>query len=130
MKIYFDQVLVTFALSACLVIVPFSTATSIQLDTIASKIGNSFSLAREKASEKQYNEAHIILCEILQQSPSNIDARILLGRIFAWEGKYDSARIQLKQALLDNPQYEDAFKALIDVELWNVQFSQALNYSN
>ena len=130
MKIYFDQVLVTFALSACLVIVPFSTATSIQLDTITSKVGNSFSLAREKASEKQYNEAHIILCEILQQSPSNIEARILLGRIFAWEGKYDSARIQLKQALLDNPQYEDAFKALIDVELWNVQFSQALNYSN
>jgi YaiO family outer membrane protein len=56
--------------------------------------------------------------------------RVLLGRTYAWDGKYDSARIELKHVLLEEPSYKDALMALIDAELWSDQNTQALNVSN
>jgi YaiO family outer membrane protein len=85
-----------------------------------------FKIARDKAFNKQREEARILLRVILQRSPSYYDVRILLGRTYAWDSKYDSARIELKHVLAEDPSHKDALNALVDVELWNVQYMQAL----
>jgi YaiO family outer membrane protein len=97
-----------------------------QIDTSQLGTDELFSLAREKAFNKQHEEARTVLRLILQRSPSYYDVRILLGRTYAWDGKYDSARIELKHVLAEEPTHKDALNALIDVELWSDQYEQAL----
>jgi YaiO family outer membrane protein len=109
-------------LSSALLVVPVTA----QVDTTNLGTDDLFMIAREKAFNKQHEEARSILRLILQRSPSYYDVRILLGRTYAWDGKYDSARIELKRVLAEDPSHNDAYHALVDVELWSDQFEQAL----
>jgi YaiO family outer membrane protein len=47
------------------------------------------------------------------------DASVLLGRLYAWEGQFDSARTVLKKVLKAFPVYYDAVDAMIDLEYWS-----------
>jgi YaiO family outer membrane protein len=102
---------------------------SAQINTDTMGVDDLFSIAREKAFNKQREEARAILRIILQRSPSYKDVHVLIGRTYAWDGKYDSARIELNQVIHNDPTYADAYNALIDVELWSNQFAQALTYT-
>jgi YaiO family outer membrane protein len=97
-----------------------------QIDTAKFGTDELFMMAREKAFNKQHEEARLLLRMILQRSPSYFDVRILLGRTYAWDGKYDSARIELKHVLIEDPSHKDALNALVDVELWSEEYTQAL----
>jgi len=97
-----------------------------QIDTAKLGVDELFMIAREKAFNKQHEEARSLLRVIMQRSPSYYDVRILLGRTYAWDGKYDSARIELKHVLIEEPSHKDALNALVDVELWSGQNAQAL----
>ncbi len=69
-----------------------------------------------------------ILIEVLEESPRNWDARILLGRLYAWDGRHDEARKELLVVVRAKPGYSDARNALIDVELWSDHPDRALGY--
>lgn len=97
-----------------------------QRDTTEVSVDELFTIAREKAYNKQRTESRTLLRIALLKSPKYYDIRILLGRTYAWDGKYDSARIELKQVLAAVPSHQDAYNALIDVELWSDQNTQAL----
>ena len=97
-----------------------------QIDTTHLGTDDLFMIAREKAFNKQHEEARTILWLILRRSPSYYDVRILLGRTYAWDGKYDSARIELKIVLAEDLSNNDAYHALVDVEFWSDQYEQAL----
>jgi YaiO family outer membrane protein len=97
-----------------------------QIDTIKLGTDELFMIAREKAFNKQHEEARILLRFILQRSPSYYDVRILLGRTYAWDSKYDSARIELNHVLAEEPSHKDALSAYIDVEFWSEQYTHAL----
>jgi YaiO family outer membrane protein len=97
-----------------------------QIDTLQLGVDELFSIAREKAFNKQHEDARMILRLILQRSPSYHDVRVLLGRTYAWDEKYDSARIELQQVLAEDPSSQEAFNALTDVFLWSGQYSDAL----
>jgi YaiO family outer membrane protein len=97
-----------------------------QKDTTKLGIDDLFMVAREKAFNKQHEEARALLRIILLRSPSYYDARVLLGRTYAWDGKYDSARNELKNVLTEEPSYKDALSALVDVELWSDQYAKVL----
>ena len=74
--------------------------------------------ARGMAFAGQRAESIKLLEDSLKTSP-NGDARVLLGTVLSWEGRYDEARRELEGVLAGNPTHGDALPALINVELWS-----------
>jgi YaiO family outer membrane protein len=70
-------------------------------------------------SEKNYRLAKAYLYKAISISSDCADIRIFLGRIYAWEHVYDSARYYFESALRIDSGYEDAFLAYTDLEYWN-----------
>ncbi len=55
--------------------------------------------AQQLAYSNHWKEARDTARLILQINEKNYDARILIGRTYAWEHQYDSARIEIKKVL-------------------------------
>ena len=64
-------------------------------------------------------EAIAMLKEHLREHASDVDARVLYGLVLSWEGHYGEAREQLQRVLSTHPDYDDALRALINLELWS-----------
>ncbi len=75
--------------------------------------------ARALAIAGQRGEAIELLQNSLAISPRNSDARVLLGTVLSWEGRYDEARRELEAVLTESPTHGDALPAMINVELWS-----------
>jgi YaiO family outer membrane protein len=78
-----------------------------------------FARARQLAFSGRRAEALELCRAALLRSPGYLDIRILMGRIHAWDGRYDEGRIELQQVLRARPDYLDARLALVDLELWS-----------
>ncbi|HET9486549.1 MAG TPA: YaiO family outer membrane beta-barrel protein [Chryseosolibacter sp.] len=89
-----------------------------------------FRLARQKAIAKPFAESRQVLASLLGINPAHYDARVLLARIHAWNGDYDSARKELQMVLQAYPYHEDALRALTDVEMWDENFGGVLRVTN
>ena len=74
--------------------------------------------ARRLAHSGQREEARDLCRKILDHNPNYYDARILLGRTYAWDKQFTSARIALAKVLEAKPRYADARNALMDAERW------------
>jgi YaiO family outer membrane protein len=82
--------------------------------------------ARAEALAGQRREARALCEKILESNPGYLDARLLLGRLYAWDGVYDAARRELKSVLEAKPDYAEAREALIDVEFWTGNLDEAM----
>ncbi|HKI88792.1 MAG TPA: YaiO family outer membrane beta-barrel protein [Draconibacterium sp.] len=82
-------------------------------------------LARDGKMEEARN-----LCYAIQAKGYNPDVALLIGRTYAWQQNYDSARIVISNVLQKYPDYFDAFTAIIDVEFWSGDYSKAIEYCN
>jgi YaiO family outer membrane protein len=80
---------------------------------------NVLTRARALATHQMRPEALSLLNEHLRDHSTDADARVLYGLILSWEGHYNAARDQFKQALAAHPDYDDALRALINLELWS-----------
>jgi YaiO family outer membrane protein len=60
----------------------------------------------------------------LKTSPRDADARLLLGVVLSWDGRYDDARKELRQVLDQSPTYNDARVALANVAWWTGQYTE------
>lgn len=78
-----------------------------------------FARARRLAFDGKRAEALELCRTALQRSPGYHDIRILMGRIHAWEGRYDEGRTELQQVLRAEPGHLDGRVALVDLELWS-----------
>ena len=85
--------------------------------------------ARKLAFDGDYSKARNICRQILA-SGFNSDVALLLGRTFAWEGLYDSARVVLTDVLDRIPGNEEALDALSDLEFWADNYEKAVEYCN
>ena len=85
-----------------------------------------FYRARQLAFNKQLNEARDTARLILQINEHYQDARILIGRTYAWENKYDSARFEINKVIKVDSSYRDAIDALADIEFWSGNFVKGL----
>ncbi|MCF7807451.1 MAG: YaiO family outer membrane beta-barrel protein [Candidatus Marinimicrobia bacterium] len=82
--------------------------------------------ARDAAlTSKNYALAIKIAKQGLVIAPDYVDIRLLLGRLYAWNGQYDSARVELEQVVAANPAYVDARNALVDALMWNKNYEPA-----
>ena len=80
---------------------------------------NILTRARALATNHMRPEAVAMLHDHLRQHPTDADARVLYGLVLSWQGRYGEARDQLKRVLAEHPEYDDALRALINLELWS-----------
>ena len=86
-----------------------------------------FEWAREAAIESGNHELAISICQQgLELAPDYLDIRLLLGRLYAWGGQYDSAEVHLRMVVGEAPEYHDARLALSDALIWSNKYELAL----
>ncbi len=81
--------------------------------------------ARAVAAAGDHARAIALLQEFVLGAPGDDDARVLLGTVLSWAGRYDEARVQLAPVLDRRPTQDDALMASINVELWSDHFERA-----
>jgi YaiO family outer membrane protein len=91
-------------------------AAAVRLDAAQADV---VTRARGLAAAGQRGEAITLLRGSLGSIPGNNDARVLLGTILSWEGRFDEARVELDGVLAASPTHGDALPASINVELWS-----------
>lgn len=90
-----------------------------------------FKDARDAAFEdKNYAMAKQLAFQALKISPAYADIEIFLGRVYAWNNQYDSARYHFSKVLSTNPVNEDASIAYADLEYWDEHYEKALDICN
>ena len=90
-----------------------------------------FKEARNEAFEhKDYQKAKQLAYQALAQSPDYADIDIFVGRIYAWNHQYDSARIHFVKVLNAHPSNQEAGIAFADLEYWNDHYQNSLDICN
>lgn len=80
--------------------------------------------ARSAATSGHRPEAVSLLQTHLADHPRDVDARLLLGVILSWDGRYDAAGRELRQVLDQSPTYNDARVALANVAWWTGNYAE------
>ncbi len=90
-----------------------------RIDSLGLDLEKLYFLARQKAFNKEIDEARLICRRILASSPNFHDTRVLLGRTYAWNNDYPTAKRHFNEVILRDETYIDAYAALADVQLWS-----------
>jgi len=64
--------------------------------------------------------------DLVKQYPDYGDARVLLGRILAWQGRYDEGAAVIDTLLQSDPHNADALEAARDIRRWSRDRSQQI----
>jgi YaiO family outer membrane protein len=89
-----------------------------------------FKQAQQLSYSNQWKEARSVARRILEINKNYYDARVLIGRTYAREQRYDSARNEIKQVFVMDSSYRDAIDAMIDIEFWSKNYVEALKWCN
>jgi len=92
-------------------------------------IAQSFEEARNLAFNGERGKARQ-MCRQLLAIGFDSDVALLLGRTYAWDGKYDSARVVLNEVLARNSENMEALDASADIEYWSQNYPKAIEYCN
>lgn len=112
-----NTIVQSFALLVFIVLIGHAEKTAAQ----------SYDEARNYALNGEREKARSICRQILEQG-FNADAALLLGRTYAWDTKYDSARIVFSEVITQDPNNLEVLDASADVEYWSENFSKAVEY--
>jgi YaiO family outer membrane protein len=83
-----------------------------------------YSRVRSLALTGSYIEAEPAARELVRQYPDYGDARVLLGRILAWQGRYEEGAAVIDTLLATDPGNIDAIEASRDIRRWSRDRSQ------
>ena len=86
------------------------------------KADSLFKLAQKDAEVKRYDSAHVKVDTITKWYPQNTIYQVFKGRLFSYEGKYDTAIKIISAVIKKEPHNMDAYDALTDAELWKKDF--------
>ena len=114
-RLYFKIVSVLFILTVT------GTSGILQAQTYDEARNYAFNGEREKARD---------ICRQILTEGFNSDVALLMGRTFAWDGMYDSARVVLQEVLIQRPENMEAYDAISDVEFWADDNAKAIEYCN
>lgn len=109
-------------IAGAFLIIVFNASPVKAQDTLA------FRKAIQLSIKGQYAEAENLCQALLKKDPNYTEAKILLGRLYSWDNKFDSSRSILQGVLKNNPDNPKVLKALINTELWSNHPDQALVY--
>lgn len=94
-----------------------STVRSLDLDELTPEA--QLTKAHELGEAREFHASRAILRRLLRKAPMYHDARVILGRTFAWETRFDTARVILDDVIHRAPTYVEGHVARIDVEIWD-----------
>jgi YaiO family outer membrane protein len=100
---------------------------------LAAQVNNAGAQTFEEARDYAFNGERVKareVCRAILSKGFNSDVALLLGRTYAWDGEYDSARVNINNVLKHNPDYMDAISAIADVEYWSENYIKAIEYCN
>lgn len=103
--------------------VDFSKEQLLAINTLSKDLtlDQTFQVAREKAFNKERNDARLLCDYILSELPNHADARTLKGRTLAWDGEYKNSEIELLNVIKRAPFYDDSYMAILDLYWWSEQ---------
>lgn len=108
-------------ISVLVILLVTGTAGILQAQTFDEARNYAFNGEREKARD---------ICRQILAEGFNSDVALLMGRTYAWDGMYDSARVVLQDVLVQRPENMEAYDALSDVEFWADNNARAIEYCN
>ncbi|PRY11266.1 YaiO family outer membrane protein [Pontibacter ummariensis] len=88
-----------------------------------------FRQAQQLAFDGKYAESRAIAKAILQATPAHTDAKLLLGRTYAWQHEYDSARAVLQPLTRQEIPSPEPYLVLANLELWDKEPVRSLRYA-
>jgi YaiO family outer membrane protein len=86
------------------------------------KADSLFTIAQTSASKKNYKAADSIVDTIIRWFPDNMEYVVFKGRVFGWQGQYDSSIAVERGVIKKDPHNVEAYDALTDAELWKTAF--------
>lgn len=104
---------------------------AITLWTLTGLFANTYAQTYEEARNFAFNGERAKaqqICRAILAKEFDSDVALLLGRTYAWDGKYDSSRVVLNEVLTRNPEQMEALDALSDVEFWAENYDKAIAY--
>lgn len=119
-------------LVALLFLICFSQLLEAQI--VQKKISNDpdeyLELAGQAIKNGYFEQAKRYCLLGLEKRPDYVDLHFTLGKVYYMSGQPDSARYKLKQVIRTYPRYKDAYTLLINMELREGRFEEALCYSD
>ncbi|HVZ77667.1 MAG TPA: sulfatase-like hydrolase/transferase [Gemmatimonadaceae bacterium] len=91
---------------------------------------DAFEQARALATTGQYDNARAVLRRLLRDTPSFHDARLLLGRTYAWQRNFTAAASIYADVLRRDPDYMDAYAAQVELTLYEADGPRALQQAD
>lgn len=85
-----------------------------------------FIIARDLSFNKHYDKANLLCDHILNEFPNYVEARVLKGRILAWQGDYENAEKTMLNALERAPFIGDTYMAILDLYWWSGQENKSV----
>lgn len=114
---------VRYKFSLLVLVVMMMTVGSLSSQTITNP-EDEYSRIRSLAFSGKYADAETAAWNLVKQFPAYGDARVLLGRIIAWQGKYDEALSVIDTLIERDPGNRDGIDALRDIKRWSRDRSQ------
>ena len=83
--------------------------------------------ADEEANAGNWKLARYYCRQTLNEDPDHFEASLLMAQTFAFENKFDSARIISKKLYDVNPKHYELQTLMVDIEIWNRKYKPALS---
>jgi tetratricopeptide (TPR) repeat protein len=83
-------------------------------------------LALMRAWGGQYDAALVLLDDLIELQPGNLDARLARARVRAWSGDVPGAQDEVGEVLAVHPENEEALEALALFQVWAGRLDGAL----
>lgn len=113
-----------------LTINPNNTAGNDLLNTILPPrmfLDELYDKAEEEAKAGNWRHARQLSREVLSEDPDYFAASLLVAQTYAWENRFDSARIVTQQLQASHPNNYDLLDLTVSIEIWNRKYKDALS---
>ncbi len=84
-----------------------------------------YAKADEEARAGNWKTARQYCRNILAENPDHFEASLLMAQMFAFESKFDSARIVSEKLYSANPGNYDVLDLMVNIEIWNRKYKAA-----
>ena len=85
-----------------------------------------YTKADEEANAGNWKLARYYCRRVLSEDSNHFDASLLMAQTFAFENKFDSARIISTKLYHVNPRHYDLLTLMMNTEIWNRKYKDAL----
>jgi len=86
-----------------------------------------YNRSNEEANAGNWKLARNYCRQLLNENPDHFAASLLMAKTFAFEHKFDSARIISTKLYNETPNHYDLMELMVDIETWNRKYKAALN---